>query len=262
MRTLRNTFLFIFFICLYGCSQQVEINSGLQERDANAVISALAENNISVSKRIDKDGITVLVDYSYMARALRILSIAGLPKAPHDTLGKMFPNDGIISTPLEEQARYIYALSQELEYTLSEIDGVVIARVHVVLPEKVSPGERVMPASASVFIKHQDSLDPDVIKSRIRKLVAGSIPGLISNKDKLSVVFVSVKKKAPSIQMQKFGPFWIDSKKDYIKDIFLTISTITFLTIIIFSLLFLKKKGYILNNKTINIKEFKIIKKS
>ena len=94
------------------------------------------------------------------------------PKVARATLGDTFRKEGVISTPLEERARYIYALSQELEATLSNIDGVIVARVHVVLPERVAPGEPVQPASASVFIKHDPRLEPD----SIRRAYAGWYP--------------------------------------------------------------------------------------
>ena len=100
-----------------------------------------------------------------IGRAVRTLEAAGLPRVARATLGDTFRKEGVISTPLEERARYIYALSQELETTLSNIDGVIVARVHVVLPERVAPGEPVQPASASVFIKHDPRLDPDNIRA-------------------------------------------------------------------------------------------------
>lgn len=244
-------------LLITACSKQVELNSGLLERDANAVIGALAENNISAEKIPRKDGVSIVIDSSNMGKALRVLRVAGLPKAPHDTLGTMFPDDGVISTPLEEQARYIYALSQELEYTLSEIDGVVIARVHVVLPEKVAPGEPVMPASASVFIKHQDSLDPDVINTRIHRLVAGSIPGLIENKNKLSVVFVPVKKPPPTIEMQKFGPFWLDAENDYLRNVVKVMAAVLISFLLATLLYVMRKKGIIFSNQKMAFSEFK-----
>lgn len=255
-----NDFAYFFFgsllVLLVGCNEQVELNSDLLERDANAVLSALSEKNISAEKRIDKNGITILVDSSQVGKALRILSIAGLPKAPHDSLGSMFPNDGVISTPLEEQARYIHALSQELEYTLSEIDGVVLARVHVVLPEKIAPGEPISPASASVFIKHQTILDPDVIEKRIQRLVAGSIPGLIDNKSKMSVVFVPVQKSEPPVEMKKFGPFWLLPQNYYLKDVVIIVLVMMILLAVSVLLLGMYQKG-LFTPKKLNIREFK-----
>ena len=68
---------------------------------------------------------------------------------------------------------------------------VVVARVHVVLPEKVAPGEPVQPPSAAVFIKHLSTLDPDAIGFRVKQLVARSIPGMgAPAQDRVSVVFV------------------------------------------------------------------------
>src|SRR5690606_20471048 len=94
-----------------------------------------------------------------------------------------------ISSPLEERARYIYALSQEISGTLSRIDGVVFARVHVVLPERGVAGEPGVQSTAAVFIKHQAGYDLDLLQPQIRRLVTNSIPGL--SPERVSIVFVA-----------------------------------------------------------------------
>lgn len=99
-------------------------------------------------------------------------------------------------------------MSQELEQTLSQIDGVVVARVHVVLPERIAPGEPVQPASAAVFIKHRPELDPDSVLPRIRRMVASSIPGIGGADDKkLAVVFVPAQGYRETVEMVEIGPF-------------------------------------------------------
>ncbi len=118
---------------------------------------------------MDKTGVSVRVASENIERSVNILDAAGLPRKARTNLGEVFQKSGVISSPMEERARYIYALSQEVESTLAQIDGVVVARVHVVLPERIAPGEPVQPASASVFIKYHDTLDPDSIEPRIRR---------------------------------------------------------------------------------------------
>ncbi len=132
---------------LNGCSERVELHRQLSEQEANEVIAELADKHIRAQKVPAKDGVVVVVNAIDIGRAVRTLEAVGLPKIARTTLGDTFRKDGVISTPLEERARYIYALSQELEATLSNIDGVIVARVHVVLPERIAPGEPVQPAS-------------------------------------------------------------------------------------------------------------------
>lgn len=169
----------------------MELHRELPEKDANEVVAELASKHIDAQKRHDKNGVTILVAASDIARAVRVLAAKGLPNRSRSSLGEVFRKEGVISSPLEERARYLYALSQELEQTLSQIDNVVLARVHVVLPERIAPGEPVQPASAAVFIKHRVELDPDVVLPRVRRMVASSIPGLSGPNDKkIAVVFV------------------------------------------------------------------------
>lgn len=202
---------------LLGCNDQVELNHGLTENDANEVAAELGRYHIQAEKRTNKDGITVLVDAAELNRAVHILDAAGLPRPARTNLGEVFQKNGVISTPLEERARYIYALSQEVEATLSQIDGVIVARVHVVLPERVAPGEPVQPASAAVFIKYRPDLDPDVIEPRIRQMVASSLPGLAgragrADKD-LAIVFVPAETYQDKPPEVSFGPFMVTPER-------------------------------------------------
>lgn len=189
-----------------------ELHRQLSEQEANEVIAELADKQIRAQKVPAKDGVIVRVRANDISRAVRTLEAVGLPKVTRSTLGDIFRKEGVISTPLEERARYIYALSQELEATLSNIDGVIVARVHVVLPERVAPGEPVQPASASVFIKHDPRLDPDNIRPRVRRMVASSIPGMtsaIDNTQKLTVVFVPAAAYQEQQQLTYLGPFLV-----------------------------------------------------
>lgn len=211
-RRLTAPFLFSLALMLSGCGDSVELHRNISEQEANEVIAELADKQIRAQKVPGKDGVAVRVKASDISRAVRTLDAAGLPKTARSTLGDIFRKEGVISTPLEERARYIYALSQELESTLSNIDGVIVARVHVVLPERVAPGEPVQPASASVFIKHDPRLDPDNINPRVRRLVASSIPGMasaIDNTTKLTVIFVPATAYTEQQQLTYLGPFLV-----------------------------------------------------
>ncbi|MGY2295773.1 type III secretion system inner membrane ring lipoprotein SctJ [Pseudomonas yamanorum] len=212
IRPLATGFILFLTLMLSGCGERVELHRQLSEQEANEVIAELADKHIRAQKIPAKDGVVVRVNATDISRAVRTLEAVGLPRVARTTLGDTFRKEGVISTPLEERARYIYALSQELEATLSNIDGVIVARVHVVLPERIAPGEPVQPASASVFIKHDPRLDPDNIRARVRRMVASSIPGMttaVDNSQKLTVIFVPAAAYQEQQRLSYFGPFLI-----------------------------------------------------
>lgn len=195
-------------LLLAGCGDKTVLYSGLAESDANDIIAELNQHQIDAVKVIEKAGISVSVDARFIERSVKILDSAGLPRKARTNLGEVFQKSGVISSPMEERARYIYALSQEVESTLAQIDGVVVARVHVVLPERLAPGEPVQPASASVFIKYHNTLDPDSIEPRIRRMVSTSIPGLAGKSDKdLAIVFVPAQTYVDRVEVVQMGPF-------------------------------------------------------
>lgn len=175
-------------VLLSGC--KTELYSDLVENDANAMLSILLNDKIAAEKTFDKKAGTYLlhVEESQIPQAVELLKERGYPKEKIASVGELFKKDGLISSPLEERARFIFALSQSVQETLSQIDGVLVARVHVVLPENNPIDTEVKPSSASVFIKYNPAFRLEDMKSDIKMIVEKSIEGL--SYDKVSVVMV------------------------------------------------------------------------
>lgn len=181
----------LIFVCawLAACGGRVELLSAVPEADANEVIAALINAGITAEKTAGKEGLVgVRVEQAKVAQAIDTLRIAGLPRESHAGMGQVFKKDGLISSPLEERARYLHALSQDLSATLSRIDGVLFARVHLVLPERGAANASDMPSSAAVFIKHTPDSDIEFMQPQVRRMVANSISGLAT--ERVTVVFV------------------------------------------------------------------------
>ena len=178
-------------LCLLLAACKVELHSGLDERDANEILAILLKNDIAANRIAAKDEtLTVMVDENKFAEAVDILEAHSLPREKFSDLCSVFTGEGMISSPVEDRARLICALSQELSHTISEIDGVMSARVHVVLPENDLGRSKATPSSASVFIRHHEDAPIDKLSPQIKMLVANSIEGLVY--DKVSIAMVPV----------------------------------------------------------------------
>ena len=164
--------------CLTLAACKVDLYSNLSEVEANQMLAVLMSSGIVSEKTHTGESFQVRVEDRDMVQAIDVLTSKGFPKNTRDSMGTVFQKSGIISSPFEERVRYIYALGEEVAQTLSEIDGVVTARVHVVLPEEPQLGEPVIPSSAAVFIKHEANIDLEFLVPQIRRLVSSSIKGL------------------------------------------------------------------------------------
>jgi type III secretion protein J len=172
---------------------QTDLYTKLTETEANEMVALLVRNGIPASRAAAKDGTSVVkVEESSFADAVALLNDAGLPRPKFATMGDVFADTKLISSPIEERARFIYALSQELSKTLSEIDGVIAARVHLVLPQNDPLREDSKPSSASVFIKHDPGIAIAPLLPQIKTLVTNSVEGLTY--DKVSVVFIAAER--------------------------------------------------------------------
>jgi type III secretion protein J len=191
----RKGALLACLLVLAGC--RTELLSDLDQRQANEVIATLARGGIPSERRAGEKGrFTVTVEKSQFPDAVRILDDNGLPRHEFATLGQVFKKEGLIASPVQERAQMIFALSQELSQTISDIDGVVTARVHLVLPENDPMRQQLVPSSASVFVRHRTNAAINDLVPQIKQLVAYGVAGLAY--DKVSVILVPVEAVAQS----------------------------------------------------------------
>jgi type III secretion protein J len=202
---------------LTAASCKSDLYTNLDERHANEIVATLRQHGIPADRTVGKGNhVSVAVDESRFAEAVAVLNDNGLPREEFATLGDVFKRDGLISSPVQERAQMIYALSQELSRTVSEIDGVLSARVHLVLPENDPLRQQLIPSSASVFIRHHASTPMIDLVPQVKMLVANGVSGL--SYDKVSVILVAVADRAPAGRNTGPGPRVSSSRTIFVAD--------------------------------------------
>jgi type III secretion protein J len=192
-------------LVLAGC--QTELYSTLPQQEANEMLALLMQKGLVASKSLAKDGTaTILIDERQFAAAVQLLQARGYPRAKFSTINDVFQPSGLIASPVQEQARFLWALGQELSKTVSQIDGVLTARVQVVLPDNDILKREPTPSSASVFIRYDDTSRVPGFVPQVKMLVANSVQGL--NYDKVSVVLVPVAHIDTPVQVAEKTPDW------------------------------------------------------
>lgn len=165
-----------------GCTTGVL--HGLDESAANEALAALERAGIGAEKAPEEGGQTpafaLRVSRGDAARALDVLRVRGLPRERRHGYAEVYGQASLIPTASEERARYLEATAGEIERTLETAEGIISARVHLVLeePDPLSlEGKPRTSARAAVLIKAAQGRTP-LAEADVQKLVAGSVPGL------------------------------------------------------------------------------------
>src|ERR1700742_908577 len=153
MRSVGNLIARLALVCML-CGMvaacKVQLYSGLTQADANEMLAVLLRAGIGAETVVNKEDMSLQVEQSQIDRAIELLNAHGLPRPKTTSLGDVFKQEGLISSPLEQRARFIYAMSEELSRTLSQLDGVITARVHIVIPERRPNEQTSSPPSAAI----------------------------------------------------------------------------------------------------------------
>ncbi len=185
---LRRVLILLLALSLVGCGNE-DLYTNVTESDANTMLGLLIARGISATKRPVKENLfAVAVPRDQFASAVDILKWYGIPKETFDGIGEMFPKTGLVSSPSEERIRFMHALAGNISEMLSNIDGVITARVILVLPSNDPYTNKNNPASASVFLKIRPGFDTTTQIPQIKQLVMNSVEGL--SYDKVAVTLV------------------------------------------------------------------------
>ena len=172
-------------LTLMFCACSTQIQHGLDERDANELLSVLTAHGFEARKVAEKGkkptwAIEVTDDRA--TDAMRLLAELKLPRAPKLTTAKIAGETALIETPAAEKLRQLEGLEGDLEQALETIDGVTSAAVELAVPPTPRPGTAVTPAKASVLLRVASRSLEHLQQQRaeLRALVAASVDGLHS----------------------------------------------------------------------------------
>ncbi|MEZ4755118.1 MAG: flagellar basal-body MS-ring/collar protein FliF [Bdellovibrionota bacterium] len=162
--------------------------SDLGPADSAAVIERLKEQKIKY--RVEGDGTTIAISPPTMLHELRIsLAAEGVPTGGIVGL-EIFDATSLGATTFQEKIKFMRAIQGELERTITSLDVVSSARVHITQPEKTVFAKRASEATASVMLKLRAGaeLSKEQVNG-IANIVAASVEGLDKSNVKIIDIF-------------------------------------------------------------------------
>lgn len=173
--------LFTVALLLSACSTQVQ--HGLDERDANEIVSALVSRGFEARKvpeKGKKPTWAIELDDRQATEAMRVLTELKLPRPPRLKTQALAQSVGLIDTPGAERLRQLEAQEGDIEESLETMDGVASAAVELVVPPAPRPGATAAPSKASVLVRVQPLALERLQQQRgeLKALVAAAVDGL------------------------------------------------------------------------------------
>ncbi len=154
--------------------------SGIELREATEITQRLDQADIPYEIR--GDGSSIFVARSRVPEARMMLSADGLPSRGSIGYEIFDQPDALGQTQFQQNINRLRALEGELARTISSLDGIASARVHLVLPERQLFSRDAEQPTASIVLKlRRDELSAGEVRA-IRNLVASATPGLSSSR--------------------------------------------------------------------------------
>jgi len=166
---------FAFLIIKATSPQMAPLFTELAPADSAAVVKDLERQGVPYE--LKHDGSTILVPREDIARTRIKLAESGLPKGGSIGYEIFDKSDALGSTSFVQNINHLRALEGELARTISALDRVEMARVHLVMPERpLFSRDRVEP-TASIVLKVRGALEQAQVRA-VRHLVATAVNGL------------------------------------------------------------------------------------
>ena len=161
-----------------GASDYHVLCGDLSAKECAQLVSDLQGEKIPA--RVNSDGSTVLVPSGRLERARMVAAEKGMPG--RSGLGfDTFRDPKIGMTPFAEQVNYVNALQNELATTISSLDSILYARVHLVMPKReLFVREAAEPSASVLVVTRGDRPLPERNAVAIANLVASAVEGLAS----------------------------------------------------------------------------------
>ncbi|MDR5616360.1 type III secretion system inner membrane ring lipoprotein SctJ [Arsenophonus sp.] len=226
----------LLVLFLTGC--KVELYRNLPQDEANQMVALLMLNHIDVNSEIDsKTGkVTLQIEKDKFIDAVEILRQNGYPKTQYVGIEDLFPAGQLVSSPAQEEAKMRYLKEQQLERTLSSIDGVISARVSIAQSNN-SEGNidnSTPEKSVAVYIKYSPEVNMSGVEAQIRNLIKNAISGLQSDKISLFLQPAEFRYQPQKIQTE---PQWQYLQNYIVANKTLILLTITGIFIVVFAAL-------------------------
>lgn len=173
--------MFFVFISMRVSTPEMKLlYTDLNTTDSGAVAAKLEENEIQYE--ISTDGSRIVVPGNEVGRARMLLAAAGLPNGGSLGYEIFDKQSGFGTTNFVQNINQIRALEGELSRTISSLESIRSARVHIVLPQRELFSRDTRNASASVFlgIRSGSAIERQQILA-IQSIIASSVPNLKSN---------------------------------------------------------------------------------
>jgi flagellar M-ring protein FliF len=173
---------FAFVIIRMSGPQLVPLFTDLSIDDSASIVKELDRQGIEY--QLKSNGSVIMVPGEKVGRLRISLAESGLPKSGvgYEIFDK---SDALGATNFIQNINHLRAMEGELARTIRSIDGVLAARVHLVLPERPLFTRDKVDASASIVLRLRGQLQPQQVRA-IRHLVASAVNGL--KPDHVSVV--------------------------------------------------------------------------
>lgn len=170
--------LFFIYISMQVSSPQMKmLYKDLATEDSSSVAAKLEE--LKIPYEVSTDGTSIAVPEKHVGKARMLLAQDGLPNGGSMGYELFDKQSSFGTTSFVQNITQVRALEGELAKTISALEPVKSARVHLVLPQRELFSRETHAASASVFIRLKGGQDLDQNQLQgIQSMIASAVPDL------------------------------------------------------------------------------------